>query len=308
MDKLAAMQAFVEIVDRGSLTRAGEALGKSLPTMVRTLQTLETSLGARLLARTTRTQSLTPEGRDFLERSRRILADVAEAEEAVVASQAAPRGPLRVSAPVLFGQQHVAPALIDFAVAHPQVEVELVLLDRVVDLVEEGIDVAIRLAPLADSSMIAVPVGSIGRVVVASPERLARDGAPTSPSDLAERDCVVFAGTAPGGVWRFVEDERPSSVSVPCVFKTNQAAVALEACAAGLGYGQFLAYQAMPLLRAHRLETVLDAFAVDPVPVNLVYPGMRSVSARIRAFLDWMRPVLRADLAALGGGSDPGPS
>lgn len=307
MDKLAAMQAFVEIVDQGSLTRAGESLGKSLPTMVRTLQTLESSLGTRLLARTTRTQSLTPEGRDFLERARRILADVAEAEEAVVASQVAPRGKLRVSAPVLFGQQHVAPALLEFAVAYPDVEVELLLLDRVVDLVEEGIDVAIRLAPLADSSMIALPVGTIGHVVVASPDRLARERPPTTPGDLAERDCVVFSGTAPGGVWRFIEDGRPSTVSVSSVFRTNQASVALEACAAGLGYGQFLAYQAAPLLRSKRLGAVLEEFAVEPVPVNLVYPGTRLVSARLRAFLDWMRPALRADLAALafGPSSDP---
>ena len=293
------MQAFVEIVDQGSLTRAGEALGKSLPTMVRTLQNLETDLGARLLARTTRTQSLTPEGHDYLARCRRILADVAEAEEAVVASQAAPRGPLRVSAPVLFGQRHVAPALVEFAIAYPDVEVELLLLDRMVDLVEEGVDVAIRLAPLADSSMIAIPVGSIGRVVVASPERLDRDGRPVTPSDLAERDGVVFSGTAPGGVWRFTENGRSTTVSVSRAFGTNHAAVALEACAAGLGYGQFLAYQAAPLLRAKRLEAVLEAFAVDPVPVNLVHSGTRRVSARMRAFLDWMRPALRADLQAL---------
>ncbi len=302
MDKLAAMQAFVAIVDEGSLTRAGASLGKSLPTMVRTLQNLETSLGARLLARTTRTQSLTPEGHDFLERCRRILADVAEAEEAVVASRVAPRGPLRVGAPVLFGQRHVAPALLEFAVAHPDVEVELLLLDRVVDLVEEGVDVAIRLAPLADSSMIAIPVGSIGRVVVASPERLAREGRPERPAELAERDCVVFSGTAPGGVWRFQEDGRPTPVTVARAFETNDAAVALEACAAGLGYGQFLAYQAAPLLRAGRVEAVLEAFAVETVPVNLVYPGTRLVSARMRAFLDWMRPALRADLAGLETG------
>ena len=214
--------------------------------------------------------------------------------------RAEPRGRLRVSAPVLFGQMHVAPALIEFAAIYPDVEVELVLLDRVVDLVEEGVDVAVRLAPLADSSMIAIRAGAVGRVVVAAPELLERAGAPTHPSDLADRPCVVFSGTAPGGSWRFVDEGRPLNVPIASAFETNDATVALEACAAGLGFGQLLSYQAAPFVRDGRLRTSLDAFAIEPVPISLVYPGSRFVSARLRAFLDWMRDALRGSVSGAG--------
>ncbi len=296
MDKLAAMRAFVEIVDRGSLTAAGESLGKSLPTVVRTLATLEASLGARLLRRTTRRMSLTAEGRDYLERCRRILADVEEAELVFAARQAEPRGELRMTAPVLFGQMHVAPAVVAFLERHPQVSVDLVLLDRVVDLVEEGIDVALRIAPLPDSSMIAIPVGSVRRVVVASPELLRGGGVPERPSDLTERPCVRHPGVSPGHVWRFLEDGQEVAVKARGAFTCNQAHAALEACARGLGFGRFLSYQVEPWLRDGRLERVLEAFEPEPVPVSLVYSDARSVSTRLRAFLVFLRDALRERL------------
>lgn len=294
MDKLAAMRVFVATVERGSLTAAGAALGKSLPTMVRTLAALEDALGVRLLRRTTRSMSLTAEGRAYLERCRRILADVEEAEIAVGAGPGEPRGALRMTAPVLFGQMHVAPALVAFLRRHPRVSVELLLLDRVVDLVDEGIDVALRIAPLADSSMIAIPVGSVRRVVVASPGLLERTGAPRRPDELAERPCVRFEGIAPGHVWRFRERGRELTVQVRGGFGCNQASAALEACAEGLGFGYFLCYQVEPLVAAGRLRVVLRDFETAPVPVSLLYPEARLVSTRLRALLDWMRERLRA--------------
>ena len=287
------MRAFVEIVDRGSLTAAGEALDRSLPTMVRTLAGLERELGAVLLRRTTRRMSLTQEGRVYLERCRRILGEVDEAEELVGAGRGDPRGFLRVTAPVLFGQMHVAPALAEFVRQYPAVEVELLLLDRVVDLVDEGIDVAVRIARLADSSMIAIPVGDVRRVVCASPELLRTSGAPARPEELADRPCVRFLGLAPGNTWHFQEAGRDVAVHVAGSFSTNQATAAVEACVAGLGFGLFLSYQVEPAVRAGQLQVVLPDFEIPPLPVSLVYGEARLLSSRVRAFLDWMKPRLR---------------
>jgi DNA-binding transcriptional LysR family regulator len=293
MDQLAAMRAFVEIVDRGSLTAAAVSLDRSLPTMVRTLAALERSLGSVLLRRTTRRMSLTEEGRVYLERCRRILADVDEAGELVGPGRGEPRGPLRVTAPVLFGQMHVAPAVVQFLRRHPAVQVELLLLDRVVDLVDEGIDAAVRIARLADSSLIAIPVGQMRRVVCASPDLLRAGGVPARPEELAERPCVRFLGIAPGNTWSFQDTGGELAVPVGGGFTTNQATAAIEACAAGLGFGRFLSYQVEPEVRAKRLRLVLREFEPAPIPVTLVYAGARLLSPRLRVFLDWMRRSLR---------------
>jgi DNA-binding transcriptional LysR family regulator len=293
VDKLSAMRAFVEIVDRGSLTAAGEALDKSLPTVVRTLAALEEELGVRLLRRTTRRMSLTEEGRAYLDRCRRILADVAEAEQALVSERAEPQGEIRATAPVLFGQLHVAPAITDFVRRYQRVRVELLLLDRVVNLIEEGIDVAVRIGPLADSSMIAAPVGHVRRVVCASPELLERAGTPERPEILADQSCVRFRGIAPGSTWHFREGRRDLPVRVEGPFTCNQASAAVDACAAGLGFGLFLSYQVEPLVRAGKLRVVLDAFEPPKLPVSVVYPDARLMSTRLRAFVDWMKESLK---------------
>ena len=299
MDKLVAMRALVEIVDRGSLTAAGEALDRSLPSMVRILAALEADLGATLLRRTTRRMSLTEEGRAYVERCRRILADVAEAEALVGEGGAEPRGQLRVTAPVLFGQMHVAPALAEFMRQHTAVQVELRLFDRVVDLVEEGIDAAVRIARLPDSSLIAAPLGKVRRVAVASPDLLRRSGEPTRPEELATQPCVRFEGIGTGSSWQFRDGQREFSVPVSGSFATNQVAAAIAACEAGLGFGVFLSYQVEPAVQAKRLRVVLRDFEPTPVPVSLVYPEARLLTSRLRAFLDWMKPRLR-ESAALG--------
>lgn len=298
------MRAFVEIVDRGSLTAAAAALDRSLPAMVRTLAALEHSLGTVLLRRTTRRMALTEEGRAYLERCRRILADVEQAEALVGPGRAEPRGPLRVSAPVLFGQMHVAPAAVEFARRHPAVSLDLLLLDRVVDLVDEGIDAAVRIARLPDSSMIAIPVGAVRRVVCASPALLRRHGTPTRPEQLAEHPCVCFRGLEPGSAWHFQDGSRRLAVPVGGGFATNQAAAAVEACVAGLGFALLLSYQVESLVRARRLRVVLQEFEPPPIPVSLVYSDARLLSPRLRVFLDWMKPVLRE---RLGGASERPP-
>lgn len=291
MDTLAAMRAFVAIVDAGSLTAAAAVLDRAPPSMVRTLAVLEEHLGARLLTRTTRRMSLTDEGRLYLERCRRILADVEEAEREVMDRDAEPRGQLRVTAPVLFGTRHVAPAMAELAKRHPGLRVELVLLDRVVDLVDEGIDVGIRIGRLPDSSLVLVPVGEVRRVVVASPASLRRHGVPRHPAELAALPCVEFRGL---GRWTFVEDGRELDVRVSGAFACNQAAVVVQACAAGLGFGRLLSYQVEPEVRAGELRVVLEAFEPPPLPVQIVYPGTRLPSARLRAFVGFIKEQLRA--------------
>lgn len=294
MDKLAAMRAFVAIVDEGSLSAAAKALDRAPPTMVRTLALLEQHLGARLLSRTTRRMGLTEEGRVYLDRCRRILADVEEAEQAIVSADTEPRGEIRATAPILFGQRHVAPAVAAFLERHPRVRIDLLLLDRIVDLVDEGRHVGVRIGRLPDSSMVAVPVGEVRRVVVASPALLERERAPDHPRELASRPCVGHTGTAPTGRWAFRDGEDDLSVRVGAAFRCNLASAAVDACSQGLGFGSFLSYQVEPEVRAGRLRVVLEEFEPAPLPVQIVYPDARLMSPRLRVFVDALRDHLRS--------------
>src|SRR5688572_7017047 len=268
MDKLRAMETFVRIVERGSLTAASGALNASLPSVVRTLGALEAALDVRLLNRTTRRIALTDEGREYYERCRRVLAEIEEAEAALSARRAAPKGRLRVTAPVMFGRLHVAPLAREFVARHTAVQLELVLLDRVVDLLEEGIDVAVRIAHLADSSLVAIRLGETRRVVCASPAYLRRAGTPRSPAELARHRCVSFGGLAPGhSEWQFAGQR----TAVNAAFASNQIETALDACLAGLGLGQFLSYQVQRLLEEGRLRQVLGEFVPPPLPIHAIY-------------------------------------
>ena len=203
-----------------------------------------------------------------------------------------PRGQVRMTAPVLFGQMHVAPAVSAFLQRFKQVQVELLLLDRVVNLVEEGIDLGIRIAHLADSSMIALPVMHVRRVVCASPALLHRVGKPKHPRQLSDRPCVRFSGINPGENWVFADQGREISVRIRGSFACNQAATAAQACADGLGFGMFLSYQIAPLVGDKRLQIVLPDFELPPLPVSLVYPESRLVSTRIRVLIDWLKQEL----------------
>jgi DNA-binding transcriptional LysR family regulator len=293
MDKLKALHTFVAIVDRGSLTAAAEALDSSLPAVVRTLAGLESQLGVRLLNRTTRRLSLTEDGRQYLERARRILADIDEADRSLGTRQDEPSGVLNVTAPVLFGQYHVAPAVTRFLQRHPKMRVNLVLLDRVVNLVEEGLDVGVRIGHLQDSTVVAQGIGRIRRVVVASPALLRRHGTPKHPRELARLPCVCFNATD-GNHWAFRENGRGFTVTVQGPLECNLAAPMLEACAAGLGFGRCLSYQAAPLLQVKRLRIVLADHEVEPWPVSLTYPSARLLPSRTKVFIEWMKQELKA--------------
>ena len=297
MDKLRAMETFVRIVDGGSLTAAAETLPASLPAVVRLLAALEAELDARLLNRTTRRIALTDEGREYYERCKRVLAEVDEAEAALSARRATPKGRLRVTAPVMFGRMHVAPVVRDFLAKHGAVQMELFLVDRVVDLLEEGVDAAVRIGRLPDSSLVAIRVGQTRRVVCASPAYLKRAGTPHSPSDLARHRCFSFGSLGPGHSWELSAEKGTTRAPVTPVLATNQIDVALDACLAGVGVGQFFCYQAQASLHRGELRRLLIEFEPAPTPIQVVYPHARLLSSNLRAFVDWAVPRLRKRMA-----------
>lgn len=292
MDKLRAMQTFVGIADAGSLTAAAEALGSSLPAVVRLLAALEADLNVRLFNRSTRRIALTAEGRRYLDTCRQVLAAVEEGENALTAQAAEPSGTLTITAPVLFGQMHVAPAVTRFVQRYPKVRCSVQLHDRVVNLLEEGIDAGVRIGPLDDSTLVAQQIGSLRRVIVASPAFLRRHGTPKHPRDLLEFNCVRFH-TGPMRGWTFYENGKPFVVPVTGNLDFNQAAPAVAACAAGLGFGNFLSYQPAPHVRDKQLRVVLQDFEPLPRPISVVYPHARLLPARTRVFIEWMKQEFR---------------
>ncbi len=293
VDKLAAMATFVRIVEKGSLTAAAATLETSLPSVVRTLAALERELGVRLLNRTTRRLHLTDEGAQYLERCRTILGAVHESEAAFTRARAEPQGRLAVTASVLFGRRYIGPIVSQFVRRNPKVSAELLFVDRVVNLVEEGIDVAARIGPLPDSSLVAVPVGKVRRVICASPEYLRRRGLPRTPQEVRDHAFVRHTGLAPRPEWSFRDGRRVVSVPLNGAITCNDIDSSLEACLAGLGLGLFLSYQTAPYRNEKRLRYVLEEFETEPSPVHIVYPQSRLVSGKVRHFVDECVSTLR---------------
>src|SRR5574343_1799843 len=283
MDKFKAMSTFVRIVEAGSLTGAAERLGSSLTAVVRSLAALEQQLGVRLLNRTTRRIALTDEGREYFERCRRLLSELEETENALTDRRLTPSGRLAITAPVMFGRLHVAPVVTDFLVAYPEMRARLLLLDRVIDLLEEGIDLAIRIGPLPDSSLVGISLGSTRRVICASPALLASTGMPMQPADLGGQPVIRFTGLSDGSDWTLTRGNERVKLSLREVFAANQVDAALAACRKGLGFGRFFAYQVREALADGSLVSVLDTWDATPVPVSVVYPHGRLQSPRIRA-------------------------
>jgi DNA-binding transcriptional LysR family regulator len=285
MDKLRGMEVFVRIVQSGSLTAAADALGMSVPAVVRSLAALEREVGVRLMHRTTRRSSLSDEGREYYERCKRVLAEVEEAEAVLSARRTEPKGRLRLTAPVMYGRMRVAAVVAEFVATYPAVEIELLLLDRVVDLVEEGIDAAVRIGRLPESTLIALPLGETRRVVCAAPGYLKRAGVARSPDQLSSHRCVLFTGLAPNSEWSF-GGTPPRRVQVRPALRTNQFDVAIDACLRGLGCGQFLCYQVDHLVAAGKLRRLMTDFEPAAVPIQIVYPHARLLSSNVRAFVD----------------------
>lgn len=293
MDRFRAMRTFVTIAEEGSLTAAARALGNSLPAVVRALAAYERQLGVRLFHRTTRRITLTDEGRQHLERSRQILTALDEAESALGAEAAAPVGQLHITAPVLFGQMYVAPLVTSFVQRHPGLRCTLLLLDRVVNLLEEGLDLGIRIGRLEDSSLVAQPLGEVRRVVVATPAFLRRHGVPAHPRELLRANCIRVLSARTG--WGdFQENGRVFQVPVSGNLEFNHIWPAVQACAEGAGFGMFFSYQVAPFIEEKRLRIVLDKFERPPRPISVVYPHARLLPARSRVFIDWIRNDISA--------------
>ncbi|QSI33822.1 LysR family transcriptional regulator [Variovorax sp. RKNM96] len=288
MDRFKAMQTFVQIAEQGSMTRAAESLGSSLPAVVRSLAALEAHLGVRLFHRTTRRLSLTEEGRHYLPRAREVLLAADAADRALNAEAREPAGQLTITAPVLFGHMYVAPAITRFMKRYDKVRCSVLLYDRAVNLLEENIDVGIRISPLEDSSLVAQTLGTIRRVVAVSPDYLARHGTPQHPRDLNGAPCVRGRIDAPPQ-WQFHEGGKTISVTPSNRLEFNHLAPAVEACAAGMGFGTFFSYQVLPYVAQGRLQIVLEDFEPPPRPVSVIYPTARLLPARTRAFIDWMK-------------------
>jgi DNA-binding transcriptional LysR family regulator len=291
MDKLKAMQTFASIADAGSLTAAARSLSSSLPAVVRALAALETQLGVRLFNRTTRSIALTEEGRRYLSSCRQVLAAVEDADNALRSEAAEPSGQLTLTAPVLFGQMYVVPAVVRFLQRYERVRVSVLLLDRVVNLLEDRIDVGVRVESLRDSTLIARSVGRVRRVVVASPDYLRRNGTPRHPKDLLKANCIKFSGGA-GPWWTFQDRTKQFTVPVSGNLELNHVPPVIEACAAGLGFGMFVSYQLTPYIARKELVVVLQKFELPPRPINLVYPNARPLPARTKMLIDWLKREL----------------
>ena len=300
MDRLEAMSVFAAIVDEGSLSAAGRRLNVPLATVSRKLADLEAHLKTRLITRSTRKLVLTDAGRDYLDACRQILEQVDEAERAASGAYAKVKGKLVVAAPIVFGRLHVVPVASAFLETHPEVDIQLRLGDRNVNLIEEHVDVALRIGALPDSNLVATQVGSVRRVVCASPAYLKRNGTPQLLADLAAHRCITFDGLEAATAWTFVDAEgqkRQARVRSRMTISTADAAI--EAAVLGLGLTRVLSYQVADALHDGRLVRVLINQESPAVPASLIYPGQGRLPMKTRAFIDFAVGRLRNRLSAL---------
>jgi DNA-binding transcriptional LysR family regulator len=302
MDRLAAMRVFVAVLDAGSLSAAGRGLGMPLTTVSRHLAALEEQLGARLITRTTRQLVLTEPGRAYLESCRRILGEIEAAELRLAGEQAEPQGELALTAPVLFGRLHVLPIVSEFLASFPRVTARLLLVDRVVDLIEEGLDVSLRIGALPDSSLMATRVGTIRHVTCASPAYLKRRGVPSAPQELAGHDCISFTALSQPERWSYPRP-KPQRVSVHPRLLVTTAEAAIDAATAGRGRTRVLSYQVARSVAEGSLRLILEAFEPEEIPVSLLHREDRLPQAKVQSFIAFAAPRLRAALKSKGRAS-----
>jgi DNA-binding transcriptional LysR family regulator len=296
IDRFHAMTVFVKVAEAGGFACAARSLELSPPTITRTIAVLEESLGTRLFVRTTRSMKLTETGERYLDDCRRILAEVQQADSAASGSYSAPMGTLTVSAPVLFGRMHVLPILAAFLERHPKLTGRTLFVDRMTNLVEEGIDVAIRIGHLSDASYVATSAGVIRRVVCAAPDYLRRRGTPEHPADLTRHRIIAATAAWSAREWRFGrESEIVARVDPVMYCNTNDAAI--EAAVSGFGITRVPAYQIATELRSGALRTILEPFEEPPFPVHVAYAERQHTPAKIRGFIDLAVERLRADFA-----------
>lgn len=297
MDRLQAMEVFVAVVDSGGFAAAARRLELSAPVVTRAVAELEERLGVRLLTRTTRSVRVTEAGARYAEDCRRILADVSDSDAATSGSRSQLKGLIGVTAPVLFGNLHVTPIVTDYLRRYPDVDAQCVFVDRVVNLVDEGLDVAVRIGELPDSSLRAVGVGQVRRMLVASPAYIAAHGRPQRPDDLGEHVLIQPTQVAPYPEWRFAVDGRPLVQRIRPRLRTTTNDAALSFAIAGLGIARLLSYQAAEALASGELLPLLVSFEPPPIPVHIVHHEGQHMAQKVRAFVDLAVDMLRANPA-----------
>jgi DNA-binding transcriptional LysR family regulator len=297
MDRLESMSLFVATVQAGSFSAASRGLRLPLPTVSRKVALLESQLGTRLLVRSTRKLSLTDAGVTYLAACKRILEEVRDAERAAAGEYSVPRGDVILTAPVAFGRLHVLPIVCDFLALHPQINVRLLLSDRNQDLLDNQIDIAVRIGSLPDSSLVAAKVGEVTYVVCGSEAFLAAHGTPKTPADLERTPCVSLEALGATPIWTFASQEHGTrSVHVQMRLAVNTAEAVIDAAVAGVGLVRVLSYQTARAIEAGSLRRVLRKYESDPLPVHLIHTGRKPVARKLRAFLDFATPRLRQSL------------
>ena len=295
MDKFHLINVFVAVVDANGFAGAARKLSMSPPAVTRAINELETHLGLRLLTRTTRTVRVTDAGERYAQDCRRILSELVEADESVGGMHSAPRGRLTVTAPVLFGGLNVMPIVTEYLTRYPEVSASCLFLDRVVNLLDEGVDVAVRIGELPDSTMQAIRVGQVRRVICAAPGYLKKNGIPLKPDDLHAHSIVSASGVTPTPEWRLMENGELRSIKLQPRLITTTNDSAMAAAVGGMGLTRLLSYQVAEHLRDGRLQTVLAEFESAPLPVHVVHREGRNAPQRVRAFLDLAIERLRAN-------------
>ncbi|UTW56282.1 LysR family transcriptional regulator [Kordiimonas sp. SCSIO 12610] len=296
MDQLSAMRVFVVVAELGGFSAAARQLNLPLSTVSRKVAELEAHLGAQLLTRTTRKLSLTESGERFLAACRRILDDLTEAEQAASDEYTKPTGTLSITAPVFFGRLHILPIVHEFLNAYPDVKIKLSFADHVVDLLDQHIDLGIRIGQLADSSMIAKQMGTVRRIICASPDYLRENGTPHAPEDLAHHQCISIVNNTSLLGWRFAIDGRDQYYPINSRLQVTSTEAAVDSAVHHMGLTQVLSYQAADQIKAGRLSLVLNEFLKPLIPVHFIYPQGRLVPVKLRTFIDFATPLLKARL------------
>lgn len=297
MDRLDCMQMFVAVAETGGFATAARRLGVSPPVVTRAVAALEAHLGARVLTRTTRKVRLTEAGARYFEDCRRVLAELEDIEAAVSGEYAELRGALNITASVMFGRLYLTPILLDFLAQHRDVSARVLLSDRVLDLIDEGMNLAVRIAKLADSSLTALRVGEVRRIVCASPAYLRKHGVPKTPEHLADFDAIAFAPERSAPAWVFDGKRGKVTVKPRAQLLANASEVGIQAALAGRGVTRVLSYMVASELRAGKLRLVLEDYEPEPLPIHILYREGRRAPARVRAFADFAAARLRADLS-----------
>jgi DNA-binding transcriptional LysR family regulator len=297
MDRLEAMSVIVAVTETGSFSAASRRLKKPVATVSRNVAELEARLKAQLFQRSSRQMTLTDAGRSYIEACRRIIEQVDDAEREVSGEYRIPKGDLAITSPWGLGHMHLMPIAVEFMNAYPEIALRLVLTDRIVDTVDEKIDISIRIGNLADSNLIATKVGSVRFVLCASPGYLAEHGHPGEPTELAAHDCISIDSVAPQRSWKFIKDGREMVVPIRSRLTVSDSEAAIEAAIVGAGITRVMSYKMEAARRAGQLVLMLEEYEQEPWPVHIVYAERKPVPLKLRAFLNWITPRLKARLA-----------